>query len=75
LKACEKKVVAFEEAVGFYSAESIIPYPPGIPFLMMGEKVTANLIIQLKNLMKSGVKIQGDNHIQQGRITIYMKSR
>jgi arginine decarboxylase len=75
LKVCEKKVVAFEEAVGFYAAESIIPYPPGIPFLMIGEKVTADLLLQLKNLMKSGVKIQGDKHIQQGRITIYMKSR
>lgn len=73
LKTCEKKVVSLNEAIGFYSAESVIPYPPGIPFIMIGEKITANLIEQLKDIMKSSMNIQGDENIQQGKIAIYMK--
>jgi arginine/lysine/ornithine decarboxylase len=75
LNECEKKLVAFDEAIGYYSAESIIPYPPGIPFIMIGEKITTTLIEQLKELMKSGVSIQGDHNIQKGKIAIFMKRR
>ncbi|MGM0877650.1 MAG: aminotransferase class I/II-fold pyridoxal phosphate-dependent enzyme [Bacillota bacterium] len=75
LKECEKKLLSLDEAIGYYSAESIIPYPPGIPFLLIGEKITATLIAQLKDIIKSGVNIQGDNNIQQGMIAIYMKRR
>lgn len=74
-KKCEKKLVSLDEAIGYYSAESIIPYPPGIPFLMIGEKITATLITQLKDIINSGVNIQGDKNIQQGKIAIYMKRR
>ncbi|WP_338787890.1 aminotransferase class I/II-fold pyridoxal phosphate-dependent enzyme [Metabacillus sp. FJAT-53654] len=75
LNECERKLVAFDEAIGYYSAESIIPYPPGIPFIMIGEKITTTLIEQMKELMKSGVSIQGDHNIQQGKIAIFMKRR
>jgi arginine decarboxylase len=73
LKTCEKKLVAFDEAIGNYSAESIIPYPPGIPFIVVGEKLTAAIIEELQKLIKSGINIQGDDHIRQGKIAIYMK--
>jgi arginine decarboxylase len=75
LKTCEKRLVSLKEAIGYYSAESIIPYPPGIPFIMIGETITADMIEELQELMKSGVKIQGDVNIRQGQIAIYMKRR
>jgi arginine decarboxylase len=73
LKTCEKKLVSFDDAIGFYSAEAIVPYPPGIPFIMIGEKITYPLIEKLKDLIKLGVNIQGDDHIQLGKIAIFMK--
>jgi arginine/lysine/ornithine decarboxylase len=73
LKTCKKKLVALDEAIDCYSAESIIPYPPGIPFIVIGETITSDMIKELKELMESGIKIQGDDHIRQGKIAIYMK--
>ncbi|MGM7724500.1 aminotransferase class I/II-fold pyridoxal phosphate-dependent enzyme [Metabacillus sp. Hm71] len=73
LKTCKKRVVAFGEAIGHYAAEAIIPYPPGIPFIMIGETITNDLIEQVKELIEIGATIQGDDHIQQGKIAVYMK--
>ncbi|PAD66409.1 hypothetical protein CHH83_24055 [Bacillus sp. 7586-K] len=72
---CEEIIVALHESVGHYSAEAIIPYPPGIPFIMAGEKITVELIEQLKELMEMGVNIQGDENIKCGKIAIYKESR
>ncbi|PGT90981.1 hypothetical protein COD11_02195 [Bacillus sp. AFS040349] len=72
-KKCEKQTVSLEEAVGHFSAESIIPYPPGIPFIMIGQTITADLVDRLKELLQSGVNIQGDNNIKQGKISIYKR--
>lgn len=70
-KHCKKQLVRIEESVGHYSAESIVPYPPGIPFIMNGETITEELVETLKWLLESGVNIQGDHHIRQGKISIY----
>ncbi|MED4455600.1 aminotransferase class I/II-fold pyridoxal phosphate-dependent enzyme [Metabacillus fastidiosus] len=72
-KNCKKEVVNFADAVGHYAAESIIPYPPGIPFIMAGEKLTEKLIEELINLINLGINIQGDQHISYGEIAVYRK--
>lgn len=73
LKNQNKEVVSFTDAIGHYSAESIIPYPPGIPFIMVGEKITEQLIEQLNELIKTDVNIQGDQYIKNGQIAVYRK--
>ncbi|MHB8146902.1 MAG: aminotransferase class I/II-fold pyridoxal phosphate-dependent enzyme, partial [Vulcanimicrobiaceae bacterium] len=40
-------------------AETISPYPPGIPVISPGEEITEDLIDYLKLEMKAGVRIQG----------------
>ncbi|MEI7905573.1 MAG: aminotransferase class I/II-fold pyridoxal phosphate-dependent enzyme [Candidatus Firestonebacteria bacterium] len=47
------KKIQFKEAIGMVSAEIICPYPPGIPVLAPGEKITKEVyeyIMFLKNL-------------------------
>lgn len=73
LKKYKKRIVKLNDAVGYYSAEAIIPYPPGIPLINVGEKITTELIDEIKELLELGVYIQGDHHIKTGNITIYMK--
>ncbi|PMC34054.1 hypothetical protein CJ195_24900 [Bacillus sp. UMB0899] len=73
LKKYKKRIVEMEKAVGYYSAEAIIPYPPGIPLIIVGEKITTELIEKIKELLELGVNIQGDHHIKKGKISIYMK--
>ncbi|WP_339212151.1 aminotransferase class I/II-fold pyridoxal phosphate-dependent enzyme [Aeribacillus sp. FSL K6-3256] len=73
MENCTKTFVSLEEAIGEISAEMIIPYPPGIPFLMRGEKITKNQIEALKRLMKLRANFQGGKKLAEGLISIFKK--
>ena len=48
------EVVAVDDAVGRVSAESIAGYPPGIPALLPGERITAEVVAYLRELRAVG---------------------
>ena len=52
-------VVALEDAVGRISCESIAGYPPGIPALLPGERITADTASYLRELVASGARLHG----------------
>ncbi|MEH7549767.1 MULTISPECIES: aminotransferase class I/II-fold pyridoxal phosphate-dependent enzyme [Bacillaceae] len=52
--------VKIERASGLVCADTIIPYPPGIPLLMKGERITSGKIGQLNRLLQTGARFQGD---------------
>jgi arginine decarboxylase len=47
------------ESPGRICAETIAPYPPGIPVIAPGEELTEELVDYLRLEMKAGVRIQG----------------
>jgi arginine decarboxylase len=51
--------VAVDDAIGRISAEAIAGYPPGIPTLLPGERVTAAIVRYLRELVDVGVKLHG----------------
>ncbi|MBO8169898.1 MAG: hypothetical protein H0Z35_12045 [Thermoanaerobacteraceae bacterium] len=51
--------VSLQEAVGAVAAEPVIPYPPGIPLVAPGEKITGDVLEGILNLKKLGFKFQG----------------
>jgi lysine decarboxylase len=55
----DAEVVAVDDAVGRVSAESIAGYPPGIPALLPGERITAELVEYLRELKDSGARLHG----------------
>lgn len=59
LEGYETKVVSVEEAVGMIAAEMVIPYPPGIPLIMYGERITSEHKEQIMYLEQSGARFQG----------------
>lgn len=59
IKGYNKKVVSFQDALGNISGEMIIPYPPGIPVLMEGERVTQRHIEILNTYIEAGSHFQG----------------
>jgi arginine/lysine/ornithine decarboxylase len=61
IKGYNKKVVSFQDALGNISGEMIIPYPPGIPVLMEGERVTQRHIEILNTYIEAGSHFQGGN--------------
>lgn len=60
-----RKRVQLEEAVGYVAAEAVIPYPPGIPVMLKGERVTEEQIRLIQHLIKQGATIQHQD-IKQG---------
>jgi lysine decarboxylase len=53
------EAVPVEEAIGRISTESIAGYPPGVPTLLPGELVTAEVVSYLKALVAAGARLHG----------------
>ncbi|MGI8714246.1 MAG: hypothetical protein ACR2NR_13935 [Solirubrobacteraceae bacterium] len=53
------EAVAVDDAVGRISCESIAGYPPGVPSLLPGERVTAEVVDYLRQLTAAGARLHG----------------
>jgi arginine decarboxylase len=53
------ETVAIAQAIGRVSAELICPYPPGIPVLLPGERITEAAIEHLQQVLRSGGFVSG----------------
>jgi arginine decarboxylase len=51
--------ISIDDAVGKISAESICPYPPGIPVLIPGEIITSEALDYLRSILALGGEIVG----------------
>jgi arginine decarboxylase len=51
--------VSIDDAIGKISAESICPYPPGIPVLIPGEIITVEALDYLRSIVDLGGEIVG----------------
>jgi arginine decarboxylase len=59
--------LSIKQSVGYISAETICPYPPGIPLIFAGEQITPDAIAQLQQIKAQGGLITGcaDPGLQQ----------
>ena len=64
----KKERVPLEMGAGRICASSIIPYPPGIPFICPGERITEEVITYIKALRDAGEKVIGVN--AEGEIVV-----
>lgn len=67
----EKKMEAYEvfknngiwvnlnEAIGRIVKEAIVPYPPGIPLVSSGEKITQEIIEEIRGYLNEGISVLG----------------
>ncbi|HJJ53099.1 MAG TPA: aminotransferase class V-fold PLP-dependent enzyme [Methanocorpusculum sp.] len=69
----DKERIPLLEGDGRICASSIIPYPPGIPFICPGEQLTEEVIQYIKKLRDAGEKVIGVNDL--GEITVERKPR
>jgi lysine decarboxylase len=53
------EAVAVDDSVGRISCESIAGYPPGVPALLPGERITAEVIDYLRALTAAGARLHG----------------
>lgn len=57
--------VDWQEAAGYVAAEAIIPYPPGIPLVLKGERWDDQHIAQVRALSSQGARFQNTG-MEQG---------
>lgn len=53
----------FESSVGLVCGESVFAYPPGIPILVPGEKISADIVNYVKNDFEQGTNIVCSSHL------------
>src|SRR5919109_159985 len=51
--------LAVDDAVGRISCEAIASYPPGVPALLPGERISAETVAYLRELAASGARLHG----------------
>jgi lysine decarboxylase len=66
----EAAIVDVDDAVGRISCESIAGYPPGIPALLPGERITTEVIAYLRELRDAGARLHGASDPSFTTITV-----
>jgi arginine decarboxylase len=66
----EATVLPVDEAIGQISCESIAGYPPGIPALLPGERITTEVIAYLRELRDAGARLHGASDPTFATITV-----
>jgi arginine decarboxylase len=66
----DAEAVAVDDAVGRVSCESIAGYPPGIPALLPGERITEEAIAYLRELRDAGARLHGASDPAFATITV-----
>jgi len=62
--------IPLNEARDQVCAEQVIPYPPGIPLLMPGEVISAEMIDYVQYLLAQRIKIVGPEDMQLNTVRI-----
>ena len=55
----EKNKVPFKESVEKISGEMIMAYPPGIPIIIAGERISQDIVDYIEELKEANLHIQG----------------
>ncbi len=76
IEAAEAETIpmVLEEAEGKISAETVYVYPPGCPFLMPGEEISAELLELVRYYKESGMELYGVEDETGERIRIVLNS-
>ena len=66
--------VAVDAAVGRISCESIASYPPGVPALLPGERISAETVAYLRELAAAGARLHGASDPQFETINVLQEA-
>ncbi|MCP4481521.1 MAG: aminotransferase class I/II-fold pyridoxal phosphate-dependent enzyme [bacterium] len=58
----ETELVSLSDAAGYISAQTLTPYPPGIPVLIPGERITPKICEYLQTLDSRSIRVSGQEH-------------
>ena len=69
----EAEELAVDDAVGRVSCESIASYPPGIPALLPGERISRETVDYLRELVTSGARLHGASDPRFERVHVLVE--
>lgn len=75
IQKSKKEWIPYMRAMGKISASTIIPYPPGIPLLLPGEKITVAKLSQLEELIVTGTTFQGHHRLGEKFIQVILEEK
>ena len=67
-----QEVVPFGQAAGRIAAESLAAYPPGIPNVLPGERLTAPTLEYIQHTLEQGGSLRGasDRRLETVRVVV-----
>ena len=70
-QACEwpREKVPLTAAAGRIAADFINLYPPGIPLLVPGEVISESLLVQIRESIRMGLRVQG---VDEGAVSVLL---
>ena len=69
----QTKLIELALAENYIAAETITPYPPGIPYIMNGERLSKRKIAYLQNMLRLGAKFHGGIQLKaKQQILVYI---
>ena len=66
----DKRTVAITQSSGKISAELVMAYPPGIPILAPGERITEEIIDYIRYAKEKGCVMTGTRDMDMNNIEI-----
>ncbi len=75
LDQLDVEYIPLTEAAGRVAGEDVIPYPPGIPVVMQGERLQEEYISFIKELASRGAGFHGASRLNQEEIAVYIEKR
>ncbi|ADH97584.1 aminotransferase class I/II-fold pyridoxal phosphate-dependent enzyme [Salisediminibacterium selenitireducens] len=71
----ERARIPLSDAVGMKSAETVTPYPPGIPLIQRGQRITKTEIDAVIGADQAGVRFQTGNRWKYEGIDVYIQKQ
>ena len=62
--------IPYVRSIGRIAKGMIIPYPPGIPLIVAGEKITIAMLTELEEWIEKGALFQGEHRLEEKLIYV-----
>lgn len=62
--------IPYVRTIGRIAKGMIIPYPPGIPLILPGEKITVPILTELEEWIEKGALFQGEHRLEEKLIYV-----
>ena len=62
--------IPYVRSIGRIAKGMVIPYPPGIPLIIAGEKITVSMLTELEEWLEKGAVFQGEHRLAEKLIYV-----